>query len=182
MSSMTTPVTLLANKDSVDVGQAARLGMPAKDVDGKVIVESEAIADTGADIAVCDDTIRNILGREPLQDATVNIHGCTGTSDNKNQDKLRIVTSNKQVTVIETRQVPELGYSGPDSEAFKIAVKTELGITSANENKFHFNDTNVTPRILIGLKSGELLAEKMKENQLLEQNLTLAMFSPDLTM
>ena len=147
-----------------------------------MILESVAMADTGADIAVCDLGIINILGREPLQVATINIHGCTGTSNNKKKDKLLIVTSDKEVTVIETRQVPELGYNGPDRDTFKIAVKTELGITTKNEKKFDFNDSNVTPRILIGLKSGELLAEKLKENQLLEQNLDLAFFSPDLTV
>ena len=71
-----------------------------KTIKGKVILESVGIADTGADIAVCDNDLRNILGREPLQDATVNIHGCTGTSNNKNKNKLRIVTSDKEVTVI----------------------------------------------------------------------------------
>ena len=35
---------------------------------------------------------------------------------------------------------------------------------------------------MIGLKSGELLAEKLNVNQLLEQDLDLAFFSPDLTV
>ena len=48
-----------------------------------MILETVGIADTGADIAVCDNVLRNILGREPLQDATVNTHGCTGTSNNR---------------------------------------------------------------------------------------------------
>ena len=182
MSSMTTPITLLANQNSVDIERAVEMGISTKTIEGKVVLESVGIADTGADFAVCDTMFRNILGREPLQDATVNIHGCTGTSNNKNKDKLRIVTSDKEVTVIETRQVPELGYSGPGSDTFKRAVKAELGITAKNENKFDFNDSNVIPRILIGLKSGELLAEKLNVNQLLEKELDLAFFSPDLTV
>ena len=118
MSSMTTPITLLANQNSVDIEQAAMIGISTKTIEGKVVLESVGIADTGADIAVCDNVLRNILGREPLQDATVNIHGCTGTSNSKNKDKLHIVTSDKEVTVIKTRQLPELGYSGPDSDTF----------------------------------------------------------------
>ena len=118
MSSMTTPITLLANQNSVDIERAVEIGISTKTIEGKVVLESVGIADTGADIAVCDNRLRNILGREPLQDATVNIHGCTGTSNNKNKDKLRIVTREKELTVIETRQVPELGYSGPDSDTF----------------------------------------------------------------
>ena len=69
----------------------------------------------------------------------------------------------------------------PDSDTFKSDVKAELGITAKNENKFDFNDSYVIPRILIGLKSGELLAEKLNVNQLLEQELDLAFFSPNLT-
>ena len=142
MSSMTTPITLLANQNSVDIERAVEMGTSTKTIEGKVVLESVGIADTGADIAVCDNMLRNILGREPLQDATVNIHGCTGTSNNKNKDKLRIVTSDKEVTVIEY-QVPEVGYSGPDSDTFKSAVKAKLGITAKNENEFEFKDSNL---------------------------------------
>ena len=80
---MTTPITLLANENRVDVERAAKIGISTKTIEGKVILESVGIADTGADNAVCDNVLRNILGREPLQDATVNTHGCTGTYNNR---------------------------------------------------------------------------------------------------
>ena len=84
------------------------------------LLESVGIADTGADIAACDNMLRNILGREPLQDATVNIHGCTGTSNNKNKDKLRIVTSDKEVTVIE--QDKYLNWGTVDKTVIHLSV------------------------------------------------------------
>ena len=59
-------VTLLANENSVDLGQAAKVGISTKNIYGRVILESVAIADTGADIAICDHVIKNILGRKPL--------------------------------------------------------------------------------------------------------------------
>jgi hypothetical protein len=109
MSSMVTPVTLMGSKGTVDLKLAERLGIPIKELGSNIIMETDAVADTGADIGVCDKTIRAVLGREPLPDAVTDLQGCTGKDNNRNQDKIRIVTSDKEITLVEARTVENLG-------------------------------------------------------------------------
>jgi hypothetical protein len=65
----------------------------------------------------------------------VDLQGCAGSSIDRKTDKLRVVTSDKQITVLEARRIEELGYNGPDSHVFKSCVKIELGINDKNEKK-----------------------------------------------
>ena len=58
------------------------------------------------------------MGRDPLPDATVGIQGCTGTAENKEKDKLRLVTRDHEITVMESRSIEDLGHSDPNSKEF----------------------------------------------------------------
>ena len=74
--------------------------------------------DTGADTNVTDSELRAVLGRDALEDASVDLQGCTGSSDNRKKDKLRVVCSDRQITVIEVRRIQELGFNGPNTITF----------------------------------------------------------------
>ena len=69
-----------------------------------------------------------MLGRDELPDADVGLQGCTGTNDDKLKDKLRLVTKDKEITVMEARSIEELGYSGPNSKEFLSCVKSKLNV------------------------------------------------------
>ena len=118
MSSMLTPMTLMGSKATVDLELASKLRIPTKEIGSDIIMETCGVADTGADIGVCDSRIRAVLGIEPLQDAESDLQGCTGKDSNRNQDKIRIVTSSKEVTLVEARTVENLGVGASDSPEF----------------------------------------------------------------
>ena len=146
---MTTPITVLAEENEADVRKAAIHGFEVKEVNSQVLVQTHAVADTGADTNVTDCKLRDVLGRAALEDAEVDLQGCTGSSDNRKKDKLRIVTSDKEVTVIEARRIDELGFSGPNTTLFTECMKAELGISTTNMSKFDFNRKKIKPRVLI---------------------------------
>ena len=56
MSSITTPITLLANQNSDDAERAAKIGISTKTNEEKVIIESVGIEDTGADMTMFSGT------------------------------------------------------------------------------------------------------------------------------
>ena len=58
------------------------------------------------------------MGRDPLPDATVGTQGCKSTADSKEKDKLRLVTGDNEITVMESRSIGDLGHSVPNSNEF----------------------------------------------------------------
>ena len=75
-----------------------------------------------------------------MPNAHVGLQGATGTNNDKSKDKLRIVTKDKEVNVLESRSIEDLGYSGPNSHQFLSCVKTEIGISDKNICHFDFNE------------------------------------------
>ena len=179
MSSMVTPVTLMGSKETVNPQLASQLKIPWQEIDTDIILEIEGVCDTGADTGVCDKNIRDILGREPLADAASDLQGCTGKDGNRNQDKIRIVTSNKEVSLVEARTVESLGTGAPDSQEFIEAVVQEINIKDQYKD-FHFAETMTKPRLLVGLKNGDLLSSMLHEGELMEKGFEIPMFSPNL--
>merc|ERR1712030_249498 len=118
LSSMTSEVTILAKDDEVDIRRAALHGVKIKEANSKILLQTHAIADTGADTNCTDQTLRKILGRDKLPDAHLGLKGVTGKNENKSKDKLRIITKDKEINVIEARSIEELGYTGPNSTQF----------------------------------------------------------------
>ena len=100
MSSMITPVTLLGNPSKVNVDLATSLGIKTKESPDGLLLEIEAVVDTGAISCVSEKVVRRILGREELPDAPTGLQGCTGVDPNKDRDKIRVVSSDGQVCVI----------------------------------------------------------------------------------
>ena len=91
-----------------------------------------------------------------------------------------LVCSDKQITVIEARRIQELGFNGPNTRTFNECMKTELNVNPENISKFYFNDEKIVPCVLIGLKSGNLLAKQLSETEQIENNLDMPYFSPNL--
>ena len=180
MSSMITPITVMGSIKSADMDLARSLNLNTKEIGEDFVVETSGVVDTGADVAVGDKTIRKVLGREPLPDAKSGLQGCTGTDENRAQDKIRIVTKDKQVTIASVRTVETLGVGAPDTAEFQEAVKSELGLKGELLNKFHFAKDATEPRVIIGLKNGDLLGAMVDEKDMLEMGMDVPTFSPNL--
>merc|ERR1711888_481587 len=177
---VTSLVTILAKDDEVDIKRAALHGMKIKETNNKILLQTHAIADTGADTNCTDQTLRKVLGRDKLPDAPLGLKGAIGTNENKCKDKLRIITKDKEINVIEARSIEELGYSGPNSTQFLECVKKELNVNVDNGEYFDFNERGVNPRILLGLKNGSLLAEKLSEEMMVKLKVKQPYLSPNL--
>ena len=165
---MTSQVTILAKKEEVNTRKAAIHNMKVREVNNQLLIQTHAIADTGAETNCTDRTLRKVLGRDVLPDATLVLKGATGSSENKLKDKLRIITKDKEINVIEARNIEDLGYTGPNSVQFLECVKKELNVGEGNRDYFDFNRKGSNPRILLGLKNGSLLAEKLSEKAMIE--------------
>ena len=59
-------------------------------------------------------------------------------------------------------------------------MKNELGINDKKEELFDFAQGGSTPRVLIGLKNGALLAKNITETELLAMGLKTPWLSPSL--
>merc|ERR1711888_566099 len=177
---VTSLVTILAKDDEVDIKRAALHGMKIKEANNKILLQTHAIADTGADTNCTDQTLRKVLGRDKLPDAPLGLKGAIGTNENKCKDKLRIITKDKEINVIEARSIEELGYTGPNSTPFLECVKKELNVNVDNREYFDFNERGVNPRILLGLKNGSLLAEKLSEEMMVKLKVKQPYLSPNL--
>ena len=182
MSSMLTPLTLLGDKELVNLDLAKREEIPFKEVENGVIFEITGCTDTGADVTVNETETRKLLGREELPDAKSALQGCTGSSNDKLQDKLRFVDEEGEVTVVETRGVETLGKTAPDSPQYIDCVKSEFGINSENEHLFEFMKNRCKPRVLISLRSGSLLCKQLDEKDMLQSGLEVPCFSPELVV
>ena len=72
----------------------------------------------------------------------------------------------KKIVILESRIVDELGSLAPDSSTFQTAVKEEFNASKELSKKLHFNKKQEVPRVLVGLKSGWLLAKKLEPKDL----------------
>ena len=79
LSSMTTPVTIVGEENEIDVKKAAIDGFKIKKINGQILCESLGIVDTN----VTDSELRAVLGCDALEDANVDLQGCTGSSDRR---------------------------------------------------------------------------------------------------
>ena len=61
MSSMMTPITLVGEKKESNIKLAEELNLPMSVRNEKVYIECTGVCDTGADITVSDQAIRDIL-------------------------------------------------------------------------------------------------------------------------
>ena len=104
--------------------------------------------------------------------------GATGASDNRKRNKLKLVKNNGDVEIMETRQVNDLGFSSPESTEYIQSCLAE--IEAVNDNNFNFCRKKVKPRVLLGLKSGKLLSQKLEHHNLRSLNLGKPIFSPNL--
>ena len=154
MSSMITPITLLGDPTKVDVDLAKSLGIKTKESSDGLLLELEAVVDTGADSCVSEKAVRKILGREELPDARTGLLGVGGIDPNRDRDKIRIVSSEGLVCVTEARIVANLGPGPPDSPDYITATKCEFEIKEENEHQFNYSKEQTNPRVLIGLRSG----------------------------
>ena len=71
LSSMTSEVTILAKKEEVNTRKAAIHNMKVREVNNQLLIQTHAIADTGAETNCTDRTLRKVLGRDVLPDATL---------------------------------------------------------------------------------------------------------------
>ena len=180
MSSMLTPLTLLGDKDLVNLDLASQEEIPFKEVEQGIVLDIIGCADTGADTTVSEKKTRQLLGREVLPDATTLLQGCTGSSNNRLQDKMRFIDEQGNITVVEARGVETLGTTPPDSLHYVTSAKCEFGINDENEKLFEFTKSSVKPRVLISLRSGSLLCKQLGEKEMLEAGLEVPCFSPEL--
>ena len=123
--------------------------------------------------------MREGIGRAPLRDALGKTIGIGGSQNSKEKDKLRIITCDKEITVVETRKIGELGINAHNNNSFNEVARRELGINS-KDPRFEWNTEQTQPHILLGLKSGSLLSLPMKEEEMLKSELKVPVFSPEL--
>ena len=93
-SSMITPITLMTNTNNFDANQADKESIQYIKKNNCILLETYAISDTGAEVSVCDNEIRKVVGEERLTDATSNLMRATGTSENRKRNKLKLVKEN----------------------------------------------------------------------------------------
>ena len=114
-SSMITPITLMSGTDNFDKELANRENIQYINNNNCVLLETFAISDTGAEVSVCDNEIRKVVGEERLSDAKSDLMGATGASENRKRNKLKLVKKDGEVEIMETREVEDLGFSYPES-------------------------------------------------------------------
>ena len=140
IASMTTPMTVcVEGRGNVDIQAARKSSITVHETEDRVLLEVSGITDTGADTNCTDVSLRKIMGRDPLPDAKVGIQGCTGINNDRKKDKLRLVTKDKEISVMEARTIQDLGYSGSNSFEFIESMKAELGIKEEHEDLFDLN-------------------------------------------
>ena len=113
-----------------------------------------------------------------MLDTGGSVTGIGGTNSNLDKDKLRIVTTDKKVTVYESRRVGNMGVNTDNNKRFNEAARLELG-TNCEDGRFKWNLRETVPHILLGLKSGSLLSHQMTEQEIVDAQLTVPIFSPD---
>ena len=72
-----------------------------------------------------------------------------------------------------------LGVNMNNNLRFNETARLELG-TSCEDQHFEWNLQETVPQILLGLKSGSLLSHQMTEEEILNANLSIPTFSPEI--
>ena len=124
---MTTEIPILANEDA-SPRVAEKNNIKMSHVGGNILLQTHTVVDSGADTNCTDISLRKCRGTDRLQDAARWLQGATGRPDNSSTNKLRIVTMDNKVTVMEARSSSDLGYNGPDSDKCWGCVKREIKI------------------------------------------------------
>ena len=176
---MISAVTILGDSDKVDKRLAKKLNIPTKQSKQGVLLEVNAIIDCGADTCVTDAQLRKVLGRDGLPPARGLLQGVGGFDANRNRDILRIVDGGGKVSVTDVREVETLGNSPPDGPKYQQGVMAEFTITPGDPI-IHLGTHGSQTRLLIGLKTGDLLGRKLSEEEIIERNLSVPIFSPNL--
>ena len=175
IASMATSMTILVEKEACRMSKLQDLGIRTQDTGPNYLLETTCIADTGADICCASDEMREALGRAPLRDASGKVVGIGGANSSLEKDKLRIVTSDKEVTVVESRRVGNLGVNMNNNMRFNETARLELG-TSCEDQRFEWNLQETVPQILLG----SLLSHQMTEQEIIDAQLNCPTFSPEL--
>ena len=179
IASMISSMTIQVGKEGCDVEKLMKMGIEVQEDGENYLLETAGIVDTGTDISCSSDEFREALGRSPLRDASGRIIGIGGSKFNMEKDKLRLVDCDKEITVLETRKIGQLGINSNNNPRFNEVVRLELG-TSREDSRFEWNLQESKPHILLGLKSGSLLSSPMKEDEMLRNNLEIPVFSPEI--
>ena len=177
--SMSTPITLMVDETECDLERLTELGIETKKMGIQYILEASCIVDTGADISCTTDEVSDALGRAPLTDADGGVKGVGGVLRDREKDKLRVIISDKKVTICESRKVGDLGINGNVNQSFNEAARIEIG-SDKFDNRFEWNQKEVQSHILIGLKSGSLLCHQLTEQEMVDAELDIPIFSPEL--
>ena len=176
----------MTSKISILVGQGVNQEVAEKnnikitEVDGNTRLQTHAVVDSGTNTNCTDSSLRKCLGTDKLPDAARGLKGATRRTNNVSTNKLRIVTMDTEVTVMEARSISDLGYSGPNSDIFLGSVKREIEVSNKNKEHFDFAQKGITPRMLIGLKNGNLLGRQVSEHQMVDLGIRTLWLSPNL--
>ena len=81
--------------------------------------------------------------------------------------------------MVESRKVGHLGVNANNNLRFNETARMKIG-TSCEDQQFEWNIQETTPQILLGLKSGSLLSHQMTEEEILNANLRIPIFSPEI--
>ena len=81
---------------------------------------------------------------------------------------------------MEARSISDLGLSGPNSDIFLGCLKREIEVSNKNEEHFDFAQKGITPRVLIGLKNGNLLGRQLSEQETVDLKIRKPWLSPNL--
>ena len=92
---MATPITILVEKGVCRTNKLQNLGIKTQGAGQNYLLETTCIADTGADICCASDEMR-----EALMHAGCKVVGIGGSNSSLEKDKLRIVTTDKEVTAV----------------------------------------------------------------------------------
>ena len=179
IASMVSSMTIQMDKERCEVEKLKKMGIEIQEDGDNYLLEVTGIADTGADVSCVSDELREGLGRAPLRDALGRIIGIGGSNSNREKDKLKIVTCDKEITVVESRKIGQLGINAHNNPQFNEVARMELGISS-EDSRFEWNTQETKPHILLGLKSGSLLSLPMKAEDMLENELKVPVFSPEI--
>ena len=120
-------MTILVEKEACEIEKVRDLGINIQDDGENYLLEVTGIVDTGADICCASDGMREALGRAPLRDASGRVTGIGGSNFNLEKDKLRIVTSDKEITVVESRMVGHLRVNTNNNLRLNETARMELG-------------------------------------------------------
>ena len=108
---MISSMTVQVDKDLCEPKKLERMGIEVQEDGDNLLLEVMGIVDTGADVSCVSNEMREGLGRAPLKDALGKIIVIGNSQSNKEKDKLRVITCDKEITVVETRKIGELGIN-----------------------------------------------------------------------